>query len=68
MAMDGDVLGIAIARAIVSPSASAAGVAQCEEFWKKIGNVIVNHIQDNAKVLPGIPVEGNATTGPGDIQ
>lgn len=68
MAMNGDVLGTAIANAIVDPSASREGRAQCEAFWKKIANVIVLHVQDNAEVLPGIPVEGDVTTGTGAIR
>ena len=49
MAMNGDTLGMAIATAVLDSGASAAGKAQCEEFWKKVANEIVSHIQQNAK-------------------
>lgn len=76
MAMSGDVLGKAIADAIVDSGASADGKAQCENFWTKVAAEIVSHIQENAQVLAGIPVsttgtqtaQSGATTGPGSIQ
>lgn len=76
MAMSGDVLGKAIADAIVDSGASADGKAQCENFWKKVAAEIVSHIRENAQVLAGIPVsttgsqtaQTGATTGPGSIQ
>ena len=65
MAMNGDTLGIAIATAVLDSGASAAGKAQCEEFWKKVANEIVSHIKDNAEVPAGISV---STTGSSTAQ
>lgn len=56
MAMNGDILGMAIATAVLDSGASAAGKAQCEELWKKVANEIVSHIQQNAEVPAGITV------------
>ena len=75
MAMDGDVLGKAIADAVVDSGASAEGKAQCTAFWKKVAAEIVSHIQGNAQVNSGIPVsttgsaaaQTGATTAPGTI-
>ena len=60
MAMNGDTLGLAIAAAVLDPGATAEAKAICENFWKKIGNEIVSHIQENAEVPAGISV---STTG-----
>lgn len=76
MAMNGDTLGMAIATAVLDSGASAAGKAQCEEFWKKVANEIVSHIQSNAEVPAGISVsttgsptaQTGATTAPGSVQ
>lgn len=65
MAMNGDTLGMAIATAVLDSCASAAGKAQCEEFWKKVANEIVSHIKDNAEVPAGISV---STTGSSTAQ
>ena len=65
MAMNGDTLGMAIATAVLDSGASAAGKAQCEEFWKKVANEIVSHINDNAEVPAGISV---STTGSSTAQ
>lgn len=65
MAMNGDTLGMAIATAVLDSGASAAGKAQCEEFWKKVANEIVSHIKDNAEVPAGISV---STTGSSTAQ
>lgn len=76
MAMNGDTLGVAIADAIMDASASEAGKTQCREFWKKVANEIVSHIQSNAEVPAGISVsttgtstaQTGATTAPGSVQ
>lgn len=67
MAMNGDTLGMAIATAVLDSGASAAGKAQCEEFWKKVANEIVSHIKDNAEVPAGISVSmtGSSTAKSG---
>ncbi len=62
MAMNGDTLGQAIADAIVDAGASAAGKAQCEAFWKKVANEIVDHIKNNAEVPSGISVSTTGTS------
>lgn len=70
MAMSGAVLGAAIA-AKVSDTPEAIAISTV--MWEKIASVIVEHIQSNAQVLPGIvvttdPVSGTgSTTGPGMI-
>lgn len=56
MAMNGDTLGLAIADAVLDSSASEEGKTQCQEFWKKVANEIVSHIQQNAEVPAGIKV------------
>lgn len=56
----------------------AAGAAphgfasDAEDFWEKLSKAIapiaadiVKHVQDNATVLPGIPLIGGAIPGPG---
>lgn len=60
MAMNGDTLGLAIAAAVLDSGAKPEGKAMCEDFWKKVGNAIVDHIVNNAEVPSGIPV---STTG-----
>ena len=73
--LNGTVMGDAIAEAIVDARASAAGKAQCREFWEKVGKAIVDHITANAQVNSGIPVsttgsavaQTGATTGTGTI-
>ena len=60
MAMNGDALGLAIAAAVLDPGATAEAKEICENFWKKVGNVMVSHIQENAEVPAGISV---STTG-----
>lgn len=56
MAMNGDTLGLAIADAVLDSGASEEGKTQCQEFWKKVANEIVSHIQQNAEVPAGITV------------
>lgn len=72
MAMNGKVLGDAIAAVITSPDATAQMKQQIQTLWESIGDVIVDHIQQNAQVLPGIavstPAGAGATTAPGQIQ
>ena len=60
MAMNGDTLGLAIAAAVLDSGAKPEGKAMCEDFWKKVGNAIVDHIVNNAEVPAGISV---STTG-----
>lgn len=76
MAMNGDILGKAIADAIVDSEATAEGKQKCEEIWKKIAGEIVSHIQNYATVPAGISVsttgtqtaQTGATTAPGSVQ
>jgi hypothetical protein len=76
MAMNGDGLGQEIFDAVASADAPGDVKAQVLALWKKIGNVIVNHIVNNAEVPAGIAVSttgtaaaqtGN-TTGTGRVQ
>jgi hypothetical protein len=50
VALSGDVLGEAIAGAIVDSRANAEIKAQVEELWKKISKEIVGHFTENAVV------------------
>lgn len=72
MAMDGKALGDAIAAVITDAKATDEMKQQIKALWEKIGGEIVSHIQQNAQVLPGIPVStpvgAGETTGPGQIQ
>jgi hypothetical protein len=61
MPMDGNVLGTDIANAVMDSRATAEARAKVIENWKKIGDVIVKHIQDNADVQAGIPVNTTGT-------
>jgi hypothetical protein len=76
MAMSGDGLGQEIFDAIVSANAPGDVKARVLTLWKKIGNVIVNHIVNNAEVPAGIAVsttgtesaQTGSTTGEGRVQ
>lgn len=72
MAMDGKALGDAIAAIITDAKATPEMKKQIKALWEKIGGEIVSHIQQNAQVLPGIPVSTpvgtGSTSGPGQIQ
>jgi hypothetical protein len=78
MAMDKDVLGLAMAGVIVDASSvppTPDQLANMQYFWKKMAGVIIAHIQDFAEVPLGIPVltkgspveQTGATTAPGTI-
>jgi hypothetical protein len=63
MAMDEDILGLAMAGVIVDASSvppTPDQLANIQDFWKKMAGVIIAHIQDFAEVPQGIPV---TTTG-----
>lgn len=64
MAMNGTVLGDAIVDEIIAPNAPAHMQTQIRDMWHRIGDVIVKHIQDNAKVTvaKGIAVDNLGTT------
>ena len=62
MSMDGRQLGDEIFDAIIHPNATPEARATVKELWQKIGGVIVEHIQNNARVLSGISVSTNVTT------
>lgn len=74
--MDGDVMGLAVANAIMDSGASAEAKTQVIEFWQKICGEIVSHIQNNAVVPSGITVsttgsavaQTGSTTGTGKVQ
>lgn len=63
MAMNGTVLGDAIVDEIIAPNAPAHMQTQIRDMWHRIGDVIVKHIQDNAKVTvaKGIAVDNTGT-------
>jgi predicted XRE-type DNA-binding protein len=75
MAMNGDLLGMAIADAITDADASPEAKQAVLAIWQKIGNEIINHITTNAMVPAGIAVsttgsptaQTGATTSPGSI-
>jgi len=54
--LDGDVLGNAIARSVISYGghSDSQGSALCRKYWVLISTEICNHIMDNAEVPPGI--------------
>ena len=62
MAMNGKKLGDDIAELITASDAPSDAKASIKKLWEDIGNVIVNHITQNAMitVAAGIPV---ATAG-----
>ena len=62
MAMNGTQLGNDIADAIMHSDATDEARKAVIDLWQKIGNVIVSHIQNNARVLAGINVATNVTT------
>lgn len=70
MAMSGDDMGVAVARAIMKAAGGhSSQKSNIEKYWKVICNEIVLHIQANAKVKPGIAVsDGEQTSGTGDIE
>ena len=57
MGMDGNKLGQEIADAITHSEAPDEAKAEVLKLWQKVGNAIVNHIQKNARVQPGINVD-----------
>jgi hypothetical protein len=75
MALNGDVLGEAIAALLIDKDAPADVQAGIKKLWKSIGGEIVSHFQKNTIVTveTGIPVsttgsqsaQTGATTGPG---
>jgi hypothetical protein len=75
MAMDSDVLGLAIAQTLMSRSTippTPEMTVNIQQFWKDVSKNVVTHIQGNADVLPGIALtagpETGATTGTGKIK
>jgi len=67
MAMNKDVLGLALANLIIAGDCSSENRAIIENTWKSIADTIITHIQANALVTValGIPV---ATTGSATAQ
>jgi hypothetical protein len=75
MAMNSDVLGLAIAQALMSRATippTPEMTVNIQQLWKDIAKDMVEHIQDNADVLPGIDLtaggEPGQTTGKGKIK
>jgi hypothetical protein len=63
MAMNGDVLGLAIAAVLLRKSTvppTPDMITNIQEFWKDVSGEFVGHIQKNAEVPLGISV---STTG-----
>jgi hypothetical protein len=74
MAMDSDILGLALAKVILGKSAvppTPDMVVNTQQYWKDIAKEIVDHIKNNAEVPSGISVStsggGGATTGTGKV-
>ena len=66
MALDGDILGIAIRNTINEMSQEEK--EDLETVWKRIGNQIIGHIQTYGVVSPtGTPVPLTAPTGGGPV-
>jgi hypothetical protein len=75
MAMDGDVLGEAVANVLIKKSTippTPAMVTNIQQFWKDVCNEHVKHIQNNAEVPPGITLNAGgysgSTTGAGKVK
>jgi hypothetical protein len=75
MAMDSDVLGLALAKVIMSKSVvppTPDMVVNTQQYWKDIAKEIVDHIQNNAEVPSGITVSTGGgdgkTTGTGTVK
>lgn len=74
MAMDAETLGKAISSAVQTAAqaeaAKTSGVNP-DNIWIAVANEIINHIQGNAEVMPGIALQAGAfsgaTTAPGKI-
>jgi hypothetical protein len=75
MAMNGTTMGDAVATAlakiITAQGQGNANINQMKTIWEAICTEIVSHIQQNAKVPPGIPTTGpegpGSTTGQGSV-
>jgi hypothetical protein len=75
MAMDSDALGIAVANVLIKKSTippTPDMVTNMQQFWKDVAKEYVDHIQGNAEVPAGIPVNASgysgATTGAGKVK
>lgn len=74
MAMNAQVLGLALASAVKAEAAKDG--ASPETIWTAVAKEIISHIQANAQVMPGIAITGSeamgvvtgATAAPGQIQ
>jgi hypothetical protein len=72
MAMDSDILGLALAKVFIDASLeppSPSMLSKVQEMWKAVANEIITHIQTQAElnVEEGIPVTttGSATSQTG---
>jgi hypothetical protein len=66
MAMDGDVLGVAVANVLLGKSSippTPDMVTNIQQFWKDVCKEYVSHIQNKAEVPPGISVNASGYTG-----
>jgi hypothetical protein len=75
MAMDSDVLGMAVAQTLISKSTvppTPDMTVNIQQVWKDVCKDFVYHIQDNAEVPAGISVStsagSGATTGTGKVK
>jgi|GEM_PF-6909776 len=67
MAMNGNVLGTAIANAIMHTDATPEARSAVIDIWRTIATEIVSHIQANALVQPGIAVGNAVPAAPGPV-
>jgi hypothetical protein len=66
MAMDSDVLGLALAKVIIERSTippTPDMVIDLQIFWKDMAKEIVDHIKNNAEVPAGIAVVAGSESG-----
>lgn len=56
-------MGAEIAAAIMNMSAPPEVQEKVIELWQKIAGAMVKHIQDNAKVQPGIGLQAGPYSG-----
>jgi hypothetical protein len=66
MAMDGDVLWLAIAKVLMDRSTippTPDMIVNIQQFWKDVCNEQVDHIQNNAEVPAGIALQAGSYSG-----
>jgi hypothetical protein len=66
MAMDKDVLGLALAQVVVNASSLPPAPDQLlniQQYWKDIADALISHIQEYAEVPSGIALQAGSESG-----